>query len=74
LRTGIYRRSFVSSERQVRRINMEEAMSVSVKSNDLRTRLNSLDQIVVRDGESARARPIAAKVFEGDDAVFGSRS
>jgi len=53
---------------------MEEAMSVSVKSNDLRTRLNSLEQIVVRDGESTRAQPIAAKVFEGDDAVFGSRS
>lgn len=49
-------------------------MSVSVKSNDLRTRLNSLDQIVVRDGVSTRAQPIAAKVFEGDDAVFGSRS
>lgn len=49
-------------------------MSVSVKSNDLRTRLNSLDQIVVRDGEGTPAQPIAAKVFEGDDAVFGSRS
>lgn len=70
----MYRRSFVSSEQQVRRIDMEEAMSVSVKSNDLRTRLNSLDQIVVRDGVSTRAQPIAAKIFEGDDAVFGSRS
>ena len=48
-------------------------MSVPVKSNELRARLNDLDRILTRGSAMPNARPIAAKVFEGDDAVFGSR-
>jgi hypothetical protein len=48
-------------------------MNVPVKSNELRIRLNNLDQMLARGGVRSNARPIPAKVFEGEDVVFGSR-
>ena len=55
------------------RLAMEKAMNAQVRPNELRTRLNNLDQMLSRGNVRTHLRPIAAKVFEGEDAVFGSR-
>ncbi|MGK6356964.1 hypothetical protein ACMGDH_17255 [Sphingomonas sp. DT-207] len=48
-------------------------MNVPIKSNELRARLNNLDQLLSRGNVRSEMRPIAAKVYEGDDVIFGSR-
>lgn len=48
-------------------------MSESIKSNQLRARLNSLDSMLSRGSVQSNLRTVAAKVYVGEDAIHGDR-